>query len=1022
MIGVQLPTGETVYIDTTDPEAAVTAGRKIFEQQQTAKGLRTTPAPPIGGEDPNTSWMHQPAPVPGDSQTDSSSASRLGRAFMLGLQGVGSGLAAIPGSLVDIASLPINLGAAGLEGAINLIPGVDGVKLPRVTEPLGGTQSIRDATAAGAKALGVPIVEPEDMTTGQRLRYNIDQLGAESLGFGGATSRAGAAARALLPERSYAAGVVKRMEQPYRDATEAAVNAPPKLTPTIPPGVVPFAEGSIGPFNVGGALAGARPYVSDLAAGAGAGLALSAVEPYNSPIADFLATTLGGAGGVTAANIVQSPRQVGRFLVGSLGDQRIAPDPNTGAQPSRRIADQARSVVQREAMDPEQAAKTIREGAQYYSDAGMTPPTSGLLSNDEGLLGLETGLRNYSSDPGEKNIKPQFVQRDRKVSQGASDQLATVDPGDVNPRQATDFVNRAVATRLDTAQQQVAGAKTALDQAQTAETTLGGQVKARQSNLGTASENLDKAVVDETMRPMQERQNDLYSGIDPTGAVQRDAGPAIEAVQAIRSSVPKTVPESEVLPERWLSQIEQFGKKEATVDTGLVDEAGQPITRTETSGGTIPFKDLNEMRPYLANAIKGARQRGEFTYADNLTRLKGIIDDEAERLAAEGGEAGQRAQEATRFTREEVGPRFGQGEGGRLRADINADDLSRSNTPPTATAQRFLKPLAGGKEAAADLQRILADQPSREAGMAAARDYVLADMAKVVGPDDKINPARLRTWIANRKDMLDQLPEIRAEVERTMQDVLNRRQATTQLQKDLETATGNLKRTQREIQDSALSLVLNADPTNAVKNVFSSRDPQMAMREIWTKVEGDPDAAAGWKKALSDYLTQTVTKTNTASTAEGARNVSLAELTNLFTKHEKVLAEIYDSKEMMALRRAQRAMTDLSRKGVRASSGSPTAESLADVKRLAEITLKGAFGQLRGGGMMRTLNLALKTVPGLNSEKKVVDLLVRAHFDPELAAHLLETPTTPKAQVLWNKRLTAIIGLQQAGAESTESE
>src|SRR5690606_30463243 len=127
-------------------------------------------------------------------------------------------------------------------------------------------------------------------------------------------------------------------------------------------------------------------------------------------------------------------------------------------------------------------------------------------------------------------------------------------------------------------------------------------------------------------------------------------------------------------------------------------------------------------RPFLSKAIASARQRGDYARADSLRTIKGFIDAEAERLAAEGGEAGARAQEAVRFTKEEMGPTFGQGEGKRLRSDINRDDKARSNTPPTETAGRFLKTGATGEEVAADLRRILEKSKTPAEGRAAARD------------------------------------------------------------------------------------------------------------------------------------------------------------------------------------------------------------------------------------------------------------------------------------------------------------
>ena len=368
-----------------------------------------------------------------------------------------------------------------------------------------------------------------------------------------------------------------------------------------------------------------------------------------------------------------------------------------------------------------------------------------------------------------------------------------------------------------------------------------------------------------------------------------------------------------------------------------------------------------------------------------------------------------------------MGPTFGQGEGKRLRTDINTDDLARTSTPPTETAGRFLKPGITGEEVAADLRRILEKSPSRAEGVAAARDYVLSDMAKVVGADGKISPYKLRAWIANRSGMFKAFPEIRAEADQTLRDVVNNRQATTQLQKDLQAATEARKATEREIQSSALSLVLDADPVVAIRNIFKARDPQMAMRDIVKRVKaGGGDAGLGLRKAVADYLEQTLTKTNVNSTSEGVRNTSLAELENAFARSDKVLAEIYGPAEMNALQQARRAVTDLARKGVTASAGSPTAEMFSGLKRVAEIILKTTHGGLRGGNIFRNLKLAMQTIPGLNDTAKIERIIERALFDPELAKHLLTTPVAQRERTLWNRKLMQLVALEETASEDSK--
>src|SRR3546814_16039921 len=104
------------------------------------------------------------------------------------------------------------------------------------------------------------------------------------------------------------------------------------------------------------------------------------------------------------------------------------------------------------------------------------------------------------------------------------------------------------------------------------------------------------------------------------------------------------------------------------------------------------------MRKSLAGDIAKARSAQDFSRVDQLKRLRSEVNREVERLAAEGGPAAGRAKEAIRYDREEFAPFFRQGAGDKLRTAVNRDDLQRSKTPPSATAEMFLRTGGGARE------------------------------------------------------------------------------------------------------------------------------------------------------------------------------------------------------------------------------------------------------------------------------------------------------------------------------------
>src|SRR3546814_9260121 len=68
-----------------------------------------------------------------------------------------------------------------------------------------------------------------------------------------------------------------------------------------------------------------------------------------------------------------------------------------------------------------------------------------------------------------------------------------------------------------------------LAEAETAEQEIGAPMAAARGTEGPASEELDRVVVDETLRPRQTERAARYDAIDPDRSVPRDTGPLARA-------------------------------------------------------------------------------------------------------------------------------------------------------------------------------------------------------------------------------------------------------------------------------------------------------------------------------------------------------------------------------------------------------------------------------------------------------------------------------------------------------------
>jgi len=148
-------------------------------------------------------------------------------------------------------------------------------------------------------------------------------------------------------------------------------------------------------------------------------------------------------------------------------------------------------------------------------------------------------------------------------------------------------------------------------------------------------------------------------------------------------------------------------------------------------------------------------------------------------------------------------------------------------------------------------------------------------------------------------------------------------------------------------------------------------------------------------------LLRKVTNQNPASTEGGENPVSLAKLGKVDDRYDKALSQVFTPAEINSFQKVRKAVTDLSRlSGVRTTTGSNTAEDIQHGLTVREALLKTHFGELKGGGEMRSIKLFGKLTGLMDEGTRASTVIARAMRDPELAAHLLERPVT-KAIVLY---------------------
>lgn len=916
------------------------------------------------------------------------------RRLQAGVQGAGRSVADTVGLAPDLVNMGVNAALATADYASTKLGGPN----IKFRFPLASDE-FANAGSRLAESAGMPVLDPEEMDQKERLAYNVNRLGGQAVLTAGVLAPVAAARAAQGANRLPAVG----------DAFLRAYESAPVAAAT------------------GDALAGA---------GAGAGLTAAQAAPSElrhslggaTGVALDLAGMAGGqiAGSTLSGLASRGPGYVVDRAVAGMPAREIPLDPETRLPVSNSSADDAARFVQSQAMEPTAAAAAIKQNANTYRDMGAPMPTSGAMSNDPKLAALERGQRRL--------VPAEFAPNDRALRDTAVETIEGIQPKDVEPRVATTFIANAAADRIKASESNLQTSKAELASAENGQRSVADAIRSFSGKGADASATLDRVITQGGLAPAQREKNARYESIDPNREVMRDVTPMVELARRIEQGVAE-IPaalQREMVPQQLLNDIKGMAKttEQRTITSPITDASGFPFVRTESvptgGSGEISFGAMNDMRSGLASASAAARNAGQYRLAENLDGFRKLIGKEGDALASEGGPAGERARAANEYYRNEFAPVWNRGPGdeaARFRDDYNTDRINRTTTPPTATANRFLGTGPGAREKSESLSRVigsLADPQDKEAATGAVRQYVLNEMTRTLGNDGKVDAQQLARWLngpSGWREALAPFPSVLSEVEKTLADVVAGKARHNALANVVERNAAALKRTQDDVANSALSLVIGREPTKAARAVLESRDPKMAMREIRETIGGNKAVLPAWERAVTDHLVDRITNIDPSGVSAGERSINYGKLLKTFDRYEDALGELYagQPEKMRALRQTQKLLEPLARQSGPATTATPTSGGAADLWKLLEVGLKAHYGILKGGGVLRTLKLASSY--GANGTSDAQRLVTRMMFDPELAQHLLARQVRDAGSPAWNAKLGKLLRRTEAGRE-----
>jgi hypothetical protein len=906
-------------------------------------------------EDANAKTWQAPNSQPPSEQPHSEQPfdpRTLVRNQQIGFQAIGRGIADIAGAPVDL----LRLGADTALGSADMLANLVGTDIPeeakgyaRAPLQIGfGSDDISDLASRGLETVGVEPISEEEMSGRERVGYEATRFATGGfIPSAGFASRAKNASRVAAPAATWLGRRLQEFSAPYMSSP-------------------------------------VRTVIGDTAAGAGAGTALAGYDEYApeavqesgfDPVARLFAVLAGGVSGARAARGIESVAKGGASGAKAfLGLDRETNLPfyneETGQHFKRTDLDDAASLVQSYASDPQAAAQNLSRVPSEMPDYSPVP-TSGILSDDAGLSMAENQARRKAPKP--------FVERDRRVGSQVRSSLDDLAPSGSTGRHFTDYGEDVQRQRVGQAQADLENSIQGQEQ-YAAQRRAEGDTLAAQSSVGpAAAAAIDRSVVDDSLLPVQAANSAAYQAA--RDAPQSDINIALISQQAER------------LPPDAISILDD--QTQAVLS--------HPVSTVAALADAVLDLSAAETRARNAARVNPGMYRTADMFHDIRARIKEAISSAAQ----SGDEAARLYMEADANYAATMGQRFGRGPGDeayKFRKDFNLDRLNRSTTPASQTAARFLQP--NQPEKAQSLLRAGAQEND-------IRNYLMADLATSGAVDTRtgaINPLTVRAWADRWGATLDQFPRVRQEIVGLIAQAQRGQDSASQMAAGVRNLAWRVNDAERNI--GALRFVLGKDPEHAIKAALNSGDSERAFQSLVQLTAGNEAARFGLKAAFKEYLQKFATLTARHKTSTGARPVSFKELDDLFNQHEGAMAAVFGQEDMHSLHQMHRVLRSFKNLELGANPGSQTSERfLQDFLARFEIGAKAYWGVLKGGGITRTLKLALKRLPAGNGINQIMHQM---WFDPELARHLLAREVNSSGPA-YNKKLLRLLAGAEAG-------
>jgi hypothetical protein len=498
--------------------------------------------------------------------------------------------------------------------------------------------------------------------------------------------------------------------------------------------------------------------------------------------------------------------------------------------------------------------------------------------------------------------------------------------------------------------------------------------------------------------------------------------------QAARLAVERGIHRTETkdfIPKGVLDNIKALGKAEE--GPPLFGPTGQPLTAapvTEATFGELDALKKRIQHEYRATDVRNGllRKRLKELEAGVLQDLDALRDDPV--LAARYPQQAQFYDEARQVAFKEI-MRLKSGTIDRLRYK---DATGRYRMQNEDVAEVFIE----GKASMDDLVAALGNRPE---ALEAVQNELRYQFLKATMDfkHDRIDETKVKRWLFDEKHqaVLNQFPELRVQFTDAAEQTKMAKEARAEyeaLRKNPE-ATARLtnpdlfdrldvldqraartkqlverKLSERQIDEASSWLGLDADKA-AYSLIANTKTRRTEVAGMWAKVQGNPEAAAGFQKALWDA---SVSKWMSRAAVDGAGDPALManKIRMFLLENEDWMTEVFGPDRMASLEKVKEGLAMVSR--AKYANSQTTLMAFTAVKDLGPLLGKMAWTPTGLGLFMGKAGYyRMQRWFAEMENEQVASLFQEAFFDPKVARTLMLMAKEDTADRLIRKRLHA---------------